>query len=77
MQPVVSYVTSAKTVCSLQRKQVSMAILPVTLSENGLFAAQQLGIISTDEARAAIGLDPLPAIEQTTNPDSAQGLSLV
>lgn len=54
-----------------------MAILPVTLSENGLFAAQQLGIISTDEARAAIGLDPLPAIEQTTNPDSAQGLSLV
>ena len=60
-----------------------MTVQSVTLTEQGLFAGVQMGIISIDEAREAFGFEPLP-VALTTAPavldaDGTQftGLSLV
>jgi hypothetical protein len=60
-----------------------MALLPVTLTQDGLFAAYSLGVITLDEARSAIiGLDlyvaPVaPVADPEDPPVNPAGLSLV
>lgn len=62
-----------------------MPLLPVTITQDGLFAAFQMGIITLDETRAALGLDPYVAPVQADVPPSKDepqapaqtGLSLV
>ena len=59
-----------------------MALLPVTVTQDGLFAAYSLGVITLDEARSAIGLDPyvapvVPVADPEDPPMNPAGLSLV
>lgn len=59
-----------------------MPLLPVTITQDGLFAAYQMGIITLDETRAALGLDPyvapvVPVADPAYPAMNPAGLSLV
>jgi hypothetical protein len=59
-----------------------MALLPVTLTQDGVLAAYSLGVITLDEARNAIGLDlyvapVVPVADPEDPPINPAGLSLV
>ena len=58
-----------------------MPLLPVTITQDGLFAAYQMGIITLDETRTALGLDPyvapVQAVAEEQQAPAQTGLSLV